>query len=142
MSSEPSGSMVFDTSVLVELALDSLLSIEVQDNVRSGQVQPLTGELNVTELGYILCRSLGSERSARSVELLRKAKEIRILSSASFLDRAAEMKCTRSISLVDCVTLAMGESLNVPVLFAKCENELKIEMKKKSFKTKLLFMEK
>lgn len=142
MSLESRGSTVFDTSVLVELALDSPLSKDVRDSVLTGQVQPLTGELNLTELRYILCRSLGSERSTKSVELLRRSNQIRILPSSSFLDHAAEMKCTRSISLVDCVTLAMGESLTVPVLFSKCENELKAEMKKNAFKTKLLFMEK
>ncbi|MGI0079451.1 MAG: hypothetical protein ACRECH_07495 [Nitrososphaerales archaeon] len=52
------------------------------------------------------------------------------------------MKCIRSISLVDCVTIAIGELLALPVLFAKREKELVVEMKKKPFKTKLLFMEK
>ncbi|MHB2036532.1 MAG: PIN domain-containing protein [Nitrososphaerales archaeon] len=141
MSSELNGSMVFDTSVLVELSVDSPISKAIQVSISNGQIQALTGELNLTELEYILCRSTGSERSKRSIELLRRANQIEIVPSSSFLDRAAEMKCSRSISLVDCVTISMGESLELPVLFARRESELKTELRKKAFRTRLLFMD-
>lgn len=76
----------------------------------------------------------------RSIELLRKSNQFRILATSSFLDDAAEMKCARSISIVDCITISMGESLSLPVLFARLESELKAEIKKKAFKTKILFL--
>ncbi|MGI0090640.1 MAG: PIN domain-containing protein [Nitrososphaerales archaeon] len=141
MNSELSGSTVFDTSVLLELAIDSPMSRQVRDNVLTGQVQAMTGELNITELGYLLCRKSGKEQATKTVGYLRRANQVRILASASFLDQAAEMKCGRSMSLVDCVTVAMGELLGAPVLFAKHERELDLEMKKTPFKTKLHFME-
>jgi hypothetical protein len=140
MSLEQSGNMVFDTSVLVELALASPTSRKIQDSILDGQVRPTTGELNVTELGYVLCRNLGRELSKRGVELLRLSNQFRILPCSSFLDNAAEMKCARSISLVVCVTISMGESLSLPVLFARLETELKAEIKKKAFGTKIAFL--
>lgn len=133
--------MVFDTGVLVELAADSPSSKALQDDILSGRFQPITSDLNIAELGYILCRKIGSVPAKKSVELLRKSNEIRIFASSGFLDLAAEMKCVRSISLVDCVTLALGEALSLPVLFAKRESELTVEMKKGPFKTKLVFLD-
>ena len=141
MSSEQSGSSVLDTGVLLELAFDSPIVEELRNSILSGQIQPVTGELNVTELEYLLCRRLGKDRAERVIEYLRSASQFRILQSSSFLDKAAEMKCARSLPLVDCVTLAMGESLGSPVLFARRERELEIEMKKATFKAKILFME-
>lgn len=95
----------------------------------------------MAELSYLLCRRAGAEQAARAVRYLRRANQLRILPSSSFLDEASGMKCARSISMVDCVTMAMGESLGVPVLFAKRERELALEMKRSPFKTKLLFLD-
>lgn len=141
MSSGPSGSTVLDTSVLIELAVDSSESRETRDGILAGRIQPMVGELNVAELSYVLCRKAGAEQAARAVGHLRKASQFRIVPPSSFLDRAAEMKCARSISMLDCVTIAMGESLGVPVLFAKRERELSLEMKKSPFRTELLFLD-
>ena len=142
MSSEPSGSLVLDTGVLLELAFDSARTKPLRDRIVAGETQPITGELNVTELSYLLCRRIGQESADRSVSYLRQAKEFKILPSSSFLDSAARMKCARSISLVDCVTICMAESLDVPVLFASHEEEIEKEMKKKRtpFKPRFFFL--
>lgn len=142
MSSEPSVSTVLDTSVLIELAVDSSPSRKLRDEILSGSLRtPLTGELNVMELAYVLCKKVGPEASRRSVGLLRRASQVRILSSSSFLDAAASLKCERSMSMVDCVTIAMGETLSAPVLFARHERELDLELKKKPFTTKVSYLE-
>jgi predicted nucleic acid-binding protein len=142
MSSESSVSTVLDTSVLVELAVDSTPSRALRDDILSGNLRiPLTGELNVMELAYVLCRRAGPEASKRSVGLLRRASQVRILSSSPFLDAAASLKCTRSISMTDCVTIAMGEALSAPVLFARHERELDLELDKKPFTTSVLYLE-
>lgn len=75
MSLELNGSTVFDTGVLVELALDSPLSRDVRDSALAGQVQPLTGELNVAELSSLLCRRLRREQAVRTVGYLRRANQ-------------------------------------------------------------------
>jgi predicted nucleic acid-binding protein len=141
MKSDLSGSTVFDTGVLIELALDSPLSRGVRESVQVGSVQPITGEMNVAELRYVLCKKTGAEQAALSVGYLRRASQVRILPSSSFLDAASEIKCARRLSMVDCVTISIGESLGVPVLFAKRERELSLEMQRSPFKTRLLFLE-
>lgn len=141
MSSDQSESMVFDTSVLIDLALDSPTAQEMRDGIIGGRVHPFTGELNLAELYYVLCRRAGERRAATSVGLLRRSSQVRILPASTFIDSAARMKCSRRISLVDCITLAMGESLSLPVLFARREKELDSEMKREPFGTKLLFLE-
>ncbi|MFI5421072.1 MAG: PIN domain-containing protein [Nitrososphaerales archaeon] len=140
MSSEPSGSIVFDTGVLVELAVDSTIANDTRNRILGGEIRPVTGELNVVELSYLLCRKAGRENANRSVTYLRKTGQFRILPSSSFLDLAARMKCERSISLVDCVTICIGESLEIPVLFANREREIQLEMRKRPFKTRFFFL--
>jgi len=133
--------MVLDTGVLLELAVDSPPSRSVKDNVVEGKLQPMTGELNVAELRYVLCRKAGLESAARSVGHLRRSSQVRILPASEFLEAAAEIKSARRLSQVDCVTAAIGEALNVPVLFARREKELGLEMKKSPFKTDLIFLD-
>jgi len=66
---------------------------------------------------------------------------LKILPSSTFLEAAAAIKCQRAMSLVDCVTVAMGESLGAPVLFATHEKGVDAELKKKRFRTELMFLE-
>lgn len=132
--------MVFDTGVLLELATGSAESAAVRDAVVGGTLSAITGELNVLELGYLLCRAVGPEAASRSVALLRRSSEVRVLPCSEFLDSAAKMKCERAISLVDCVTVAMGDSTGMPVLFSRKEQELSKEMKRSPFRAKLLFL--
>ena len=51
------------------------------------------------------------------------------------------MKCDRALSFVDCVTISMAESENVPVLFSTHEEELDREIKKKPFNSKIIFLD-
>ncbi len=132
---------MFDTGVLLELAADSPPSRIVRDRVLTGTVRVLTGELNVMELRYILCRKVGAAQAARSINSLSRASQVRVLPASGFLEAAAEMKCKRNMSLVDCVTVTMGESLGLPVLFARREKEVGLEMKKSPFGAKLVFLE-
>jgi predicted nucleic acid-binding protein len=140
MSSEPSGNTVVDTGVLLELATDSPLSRRVSEGVLGGKLWPITGKLNVMELGYIICRRAGVEEAARSAGYLRRASQFRILPPSEFLDAAARIKCARRLSLVGCITMAMAESLGAPVLFARRERELAHEIAKSPFKTRVLFL--
>jgi predicted nucleic acid-binding protein len=133
--------MVFDTGVLLELALGSPASAKIKERVANGEMFPLTGELNLAELRYVLCRKVGDERAARALGHLRRASQVKIVPPSEFLDRAAKLKCSRSLSLVDCVTISMGESLGLPVLFARHESELVRELKRSAFATHITFLE-
>lgn len=82
MSSEPGTSTVLDTGVLVELAVDSPRSRALRNDILSGELTHcLTGELNVMELVYVICRKVGPEAAKRSVGLLRQARSESFLSA-------------------------------------------------------------
>jgi predicted nucleic acid-binding protein len=140
MSQELSGNTVFDTSVLLELAAGSPAAEELKESIMEGRVVPFTGELNISELDYIICRRKGRKEADKSVGLLRRASQFRIVPASEFLEAAARIKCERSISLVDSVMVAMGEELGVPVLFATREKEIDKEMRKTPFRTELRFL--
>lgn len=133
--------MVFDTGVLLELAVDSPRSRGIRDAVVSGEIRPVTGELNVAEMRYILCRRVGAEAARRAAGLLLGGRQVRVMLPSPFLERAAEIKCARRISFVDCVTVAMGESMDAPVLFARRDAELSRELSKSPFGTKIRFLQ-
>lgn len=140
MSTGQSTSTVFDTGVLLELAVDSPASRETREAVVRGKVRPVTGELNVAEMSYIICRKVGAAEAKQSVGLLLGASQFRVVPSSEYLERAAEIKCARRMSFVDCVTVAMGEILGAPVMFARREKELAREMSRSPFKAELIFM--
>ncbi len=59
----------------------------------------------------------------------------------SILHEVARMKCERAIALGDCHTLAAAAKLNGTALFARAEEDLVKEMKRKPFSVKLMFLE-
>jgi len=51
------------------------------------------------------------------------------------------MKHERSISIADCFGITMSESLGVPVLFAKREEDSDAELRKRPFRTSFVFLD-
>lgn len=141
MSEQPSGSMVFDTGVMVELVKGSKLALGLKGRIEGGAVLPHLGEINMAELSYLVCRREGWQKASRVTALIRDSGYFSIHPDSEFLERAGRLKCDRSISLVDCITIAMGETLSMPVLFARHERELDAERSKEPFKTDLKFLE-
>jgi hypothetical protein len=64
-----------------------------------------------------------------------------VSSVGEFVTQAVSMKCSRSLRFVDCFTLCIGESMEIPVLFATRERELLKEIKEKAFKTEIPFLD-
>ena len=77
----------------------------------------------------------------KTVGALLNSGGLEVMPSSEFLEDAAEMKCGRSVSLLDCLTISMGERLGIPVVFAKHEREIDREVWMKPFRSKLLFLE-
>ncbi len=134
-------STVLDTSVLLELAVDSPKSRSLSQSILEESVRPITGELNIAELSYVLCRRFGPQAASRSIALLKGSGQVTVLDCSEFMMKAADIKCRRSLSLVDCVTIAMGESLGVPVLFSTREKELDAELRKLPFMASVNFLD-
>ncbi len=141
MRRDSSESMVLDTGVLVEYLRGAKSAIALKRRVESGAIVPYIGEVNVAELGYLICRKEGWDAASKAISMLRGSGYFSILSDSTYLDRAARLKCDRAISFVDCITISMGEVLSMPVLFARHEREIDAELKKRLFKTKLEFLE-
>lgn len=132
--------MVFDTGVLFEIVKGSKAALSLRARLEKGALTPHTTELNLFELSYLICRKEGWERAKSVIESIRIAGYFRVHEVGEFLDAAAKMKCNRSISIVDCVTIALGEAFSIPVLFATHEKELDAELKKGLFKVDLRFL--
>jgi uncharacterized protein len=141
MSEPPSGSMVFDTSVLIEIVRGSKAGLALKQALEAGSLSAHATEMNLFELRYLTCRREGWDKSSEVDRNLRDSAYFRVHDAHQFLEAAARLKCERSMSLVDCVTIAAGEALAMPVLFAKHEGELDVEIKRKPFKTEVRFLE-
>jgi len=140
MSEEQSESMIFDTGVLIEIVRGSHPALALKTRLESGSLTPHTTELNLFELSYICCRREGWARAKSVVNSIRESGYFKVHEVRGFLEAAARMKCDRTISVVDCITIAAGEALSIPVLFAKREKELDEELKKRPFKIELGFL--
>ncbi|MHB1867622.1 MAG: PIN domain-containing protein [Nitrososphaerales archaeon] len=141
MSSEPNGNIVFDTGPLLEIVSGSVFGAYAKGLLQSGAVRAFTNELNLGELRYLICRKAGEQESEETVKNLTESGFFTVSSVGEFISQAANMKCSRSLAFPDCFALSIGELLKIPVLFATRESELLKEIKKKAFKTEILFLD-
>ncbi len=141
MKRELRGDIVFDTSVFVEFFSGSRGGELVYRSLKEGEIFALTTELNVFELLYLLCRKVGREKSKDLIAKLKDSGCLEVFEVSRLVERAAAIKCERAISLVDCFTLALGEEIEVPVMFAVKERELMREIERKPFKIPVIFLE-
>ncbi len=118
----------------------STSALGLKQLIEKGDLAPVVSELSVAEMSYIICRKEGKATASKAVSLMRESGYFRILEDSSFLDAAAGLKCERSLSFADCIAIAMGEALSIPVLFARHEKELDKELSKKPFKTEIRFL--
>jgi hypothetical protein len=141
MSRGLEGNIVLDTGAIIELLNGSKSGAYVRTKLQGGVLKAWTGELNIGEIRYLICRREGWSRSLQITRDLLDTNLLRIFSTGEFIESAAQMKCSRALSIVDCVTLSAGEKLQYPVLFSSHELELDKEIKKAQFKTEIFFLE-
>jgi len=140
MSKEQNESLVFDTGVLVEIVRGSDSILSLKSRLESGILTPHITDLNLFELHYLICRKDDWTKAKSVVESIRESGYFRVHEAQEFLEAGARTKCERSISIVDCITIAAGEVLSIPVLFARREKEIDEELKKRPFKIDLKFL--
>jgi predicted nucleic acid-binding protein len=115
--------------------------------VRSSVLPPPRGKraycsrLTISELFYILCRRKGDKFASEALESLLKSGFISPISSDELDMQAGRYKCSRAISLADCYTLAVAKIFDVVALFAKREEDIRVESERQPFDVKLLFLE-
>lgn len=75
------------------------------------------------------------------MEKLILSRAIEIVENERVLHEAARTKCERSIALGDCYTIALAEKLKGAAVFARQEDDLEKEMRRKPFSIKMVFLE-
>ncbi len=141
MRRELRGDTVFNTGIFVEILAGTYLGRRLMETMLEEKVNALTTELNIAELSYLACRKAGWEKGRRIVQRIISSGYVRVLKIDSITDRAIKVKCKRSISFVDCFTIAAGEVLGADVIFARREEEMERELARKPFKVRLIFAE-
>ncbi len=141
MRRELSGSMVFDTGVLLELLLSTPGGLLVREKLLRGELFGYVTELALVEARYVLCRRVGWEEASKRVDWLVLSGFIEVEDVSSLCERAAKFKCEVGISLPDCFTLSLADLLSMPALFARRERELVGGLSKLPPSINVLFLE-
>ncbi len=123
------------------MMLGTPLGEVVRDALLSDSPEMHTSEVNLAEAGYVLCRKLGEDKAASKLDKLRNSNYILIADMEAVSRLAAKIKCTHSVSLVDCFTLATAKITGSKALFVRREADLEREMKKRPFEVELIFLE-
>jgi predicted nucleic acid-binding protein len=129
-----------DAGVLIELLLTGEKT-RLFTEIISGNVEPCTSELAITETQYIICRSFGVAVAEGKIKDLLASNVYDITCISLLRSPASKIKCQRSIALADCFTIALASSRGIPALFATRESELDRELKKSSFPAVIYFLD-
>jgi len=141
MKRDLSGRLVLDTSALIELIFSTSTGLKLKKALIDGLAEACTTELNIAELRYILCRTLGLIESNEKVDKLLASGYITVEGTSSLILDASKFKCERAISLTDSFCLALAHKSFYSALFARREKDLVKEMQKKPFDVEILFLE-
>nr|MDO8099420.1 PIN domain-containing protein [Candidatus Njordarchaeota archaeon] len=141
MRKDLGGRLVLDASALIELTYSTQAGLRLKESLRNGLVQAYATELGISELRYVLCRTLGSAESDERVDKLLASGYIAVEGISSLIKDASKCKGERSISLADCFCLALARKSFCSTLFSGREKDLVSEMEKKPFDVEILFLE-
>lgn len=101
----------------------------------------LCNRLCLSELFYVLCRRRGEAFARQSVNSFLRGQYASVVASNELDLIAGAFKCERTISLADCYVLGLAKLEGASALFARRENELEKETKRKPFDVPLQFLE-
>ena len=136
-----SGTVSLDSSVLIELLSGTAASRPLQEAIENDRISPHTTYLAVSESEYILCRELGEENARQKLDSLIQSRTIEIVEDSFLLHDAARVKCGRAIALGDCYTIALAQKLKGTALFARPEEDLDRERRRKPFPVTIAFLQ-
>jgi predicted nucleic acid-binding protein len=141
MKQDLKGKLAVDASALIELIYCDKPGQRLKEALESDLVEAWTTELAVAELKYVLCRKLGWKESSERVSNLLSSGYIKIADTSPLINEASKTKCKRAISLPDCFTLSLAQKISGNALFARKEQDLANEIRRKSFEVDMLFLE-
>lgn len=136
------GSLTLDTSVLVEYLIGSNFGEAVRDYLANLRVneKAYCSLHALSELFYIMCRLRGREFAREKIGEILQSNLLAVYSSTELALGIGEIKCERAISLADCSSIATAMLTKTRALFMG-EEELKRELSRKPFQTKIFFLE-
>jgi predicted nucleic acid-binding protein len=94
----------------------------------------------LTEIFYILCRTLGFQTAKNKLDTLINTNILQIESSTELISFAGSYKCTRAISLSDSFVIGLAKFIKGAAIFVKKEAELDREINKAPFDVQLFFL--
>jgi len=98
-------------------------------------------KLCIAELFYVICRRRGSKIANEYTRSYLNAEYSRLANSDAVDIAAGAYKCERTISLADCYVIATAKLQHVTAVFARHENDLDEEIRRKPFDVSILFLE-
>lgn len=141
MMKDIKGLVVLDASVLIDLLMLTSRGLFIRQLLLDNKIDARATELAIIETEFILGRKIGWENAIKKVQKLLDSNFVVIERNHQLAKFAALYKCNRSISLPDCMTLALAKSLATIALFSTKENEIKEEMVKEPFDVPMIFIE-
>jgi predicted nucleic acid-binding protein len=141
MRQDLKGKLAIDASALIELIYCEAMGQKLKKALENDLIEAWTTELALTELKYILCRKIGWDESNKRVSKLLASGYFKIEDTMKLINETAKLKCCRSVSLPDCFTIALAQQISGSALFARKEQDLTIEMKRKPFDVNMFFLE-
>ncbi len=133
--------MVLDGGVLIALAVGDKLSDSIKHGIINDEVRARSHELALTEMMYVLCRSVGWETASTKRDYLADSGLITIDATAEIMNDAARIKCERALALPDCFTLASAKKHGCKAVFVRLEDDLKKEISKKPLDIEISYLE-
>lgn len=104
-------------------------------------MSPTTTYHALSEAEYILCREFGEETSRQKLDSLIQSRTIEIVEDSFLLHDAARVKCGRAIALGDCYAIALAHKLKGTALFARPEEDLDREIRRKPFLVPIAYLQ-
>ena len=98
-------------------------------------------KLCIAELFYVICRRRGSKIANEYTRSYLNAEYSRLANSDAVDIAAGAYKCERTISLADCYVIATAKLQHATAVFARHENDLDEEIRRKPFDVSILFLE-
>jgi predicted nucleic acid-binding protein len=134
--------IVVDTGIIYEILIGSKKGEIFQEMLfnQSDILEHWITTLNFSEIYYLICRVVSSEKLNGIIENFKNLFLISDLNALSIL--AGSLKCKYSISLPDAYSIALAQELNCKVIF-KREKELtdNLEMIPSTVLTNIVFID-
>ncbi len=130
-----------DSSVLLAYFLGEDLGAIAKEIIFQPGRSNHTHHLAIAETFYILCRQKGENFARDALDTLAKSRYVAVHESLGLDHSAGEYKCSRNISLADSYLLALAKQTESVALFARHEEELDQEQKRKTLDVKMVYLE-